>query len=49
MPFKSKKQWKAAFGGFLGSEMKSKAEEFTKKSPPFKDLPVKLGAKKKKK
>lgn len=39
MPFKSKAQMKAAFGGFLGSEMKKKAKGWAKETPNIKKLP----------
>ena len=39
MPFKSKAQMKAAFGGHLGKEMKSKAMEFAHATPDIKSLP----------
>lgn len=32
MPFVSRAQEKAAFGGYLGSEMKSKAQEWAKQT-----------------
>ena len=32
MPFKSKKQQAAAFGGYLGPEMKAKAKEWASKT-----------------
>jgi hypothetical protein len=32
MPFKSKAQERAAFGGYLGSEMKSDAKEWASKT-----------------
>ncbi len=41
MPFKSKAQMKAAFGGYLGSEMKSKAKEWADETPNIKSLPKK--------
>ena len=52
MPFKSKAQMKAAFGGYLGKEMKEKAKQWAKETPNIKDLPehkkkVKLKIKKK--
>ena len=46
MPFKSQAQMKAAFGGHLGSEMKSKAKDWAKETPNIKRLPKKLPAKK---
>ncbi len=33
MPFKSRKQVRAAFGGFLGPEMQAKAHEFAAATP----------------
>ena len=39
MPFKSKAQMKAAFGGFLGSKMKKKAKQWAKETPNKKKLP----------
>ena len=45
MPFKSKAQMKAAFGGYLGSEMKSKAKEWASKTPDIKKLPEKKSLK----
>ena len=39
MPFKSKSQMKAAFGGYLGNEMKSKADTWAKETPNIKSLP----------
>ena len=39
MPFKSKAQMKAAFGGYLGKEMKEKAKQWAKETPNIKDLP----------
>jgi hypothetical protein len=39
MPFKSKAQAKAAFGGYLGKEMKEKAKQWAKETPNMKDLP----------
>lgn len=38
MPFKSKSQERAAFGGYLGSEMKKDAKEWADKTNQ-KDLP----------
>ena len=46
MPFKSKKQMRAAFGGYLGSEMKSKAKEFADATPDIKSLPEHVSSKK---
>jgi hypothetical protein len=39
MPFVSRAQQKAAFGGFLGPEMKKKAPQWAKETPDMKDLP----------
>lgn len=39
MPFESKAQEKAAFGGYLGPEMKKKAKEWAKETPNAKSLP----------
>lgn len=39
MPFQSKSQERAAFGGFLGSEMKSKAKQWAAETPDQKSLP----------
>lgn len=39
MPFKSKSQMRAAFGGFLGSKMKSKADTWAHETPDIKHLP----------
>ena len=39
MPFKSKAQMRAAFGGHLGPEMKKKAKEFADATPNIKALP----------
>ena len=52
MPFKSKSQMRAAFSGYLGSEMKSKAKEWAHETPNIKELPehkkkVKIKVKKK--
>jgi hypothetical protein len=47
MPFRSKKQMKAAFGGYLGKEMKGKAKEWADETPDIKSLPEKVGKKKK--
>lgn len=45
MPFQSKAQMRAAFGGYLGPEMKGKAKEWADETPN----PSKLPAHKKKK
>jgi hypothetical protein len=47
MPFDSKAQMRAAFGGYLGKEMKAKAEEFAHATPSIKDLPEHKHGKKK--
>ena len=52
MPFKSTAQMRAAFGGYLGAEMKSKAKQWADETPNIKSLPehkkkVKLKVKKK--
>ena len=39
MPFKSKAQMGAAFGGHLGPEMKAKASEWAHETPNIKSLP----------
>lgn len=39
MPFESKAQMRAAFGGYLGTEMKKKAKEFAKATPDIGSLP----------
>jgi hypothetical protein len=41
MPFKSKSQARAAFGGYLGESMKRKAKEWAKETPDMKKLPEK--------
>jgi len=41
MPFKSKNQMRAAFGGYLGPEMKSKAKEWARETPDIESLPNK--------
>ena len=38
-PFKSKSQMRAAFGGYLGTEMKAKAKEWADETPNIKNLP----------
>ena len=40
MPFKSKAQMRAAFGGYLGPEMKKKAKEWADETPNPKKLPA---------
>ncbi len=39
MPFQSKAQMKAAFGGYLGGEMKKKADTWAHETPDIKGLP----------
>lgn len=39
MPFQSKAQQRAAFGGYLGPEMKAKADTWAHETPNLKDLP----------
>lgn len=39
MPFQSKAQMKAAFGGYLGSEMQAKADTWAHETPDIKHLP----------
>lgn len=39
MPFESKAQMRAAFGGYLGPEMKKKAKEFAQATPDIGSLP----------
>lgn len=39
MPFDSKAQARAAFGGYLGPEMKAKAKDFADATPDMKALP----------
>jgi hypothetical protein len=43
MPFKSKSQMRAAFGGYLGKTMKSKASSWAKETPSIKALPKYAG------
>jgi len=40
VPFRSKAQWKAAFSGALGKEMKSKARSWAHESPSYESLPA---------
>jgi hypothetical protein len=42
VPFKSKAQMRAAFGGYLGPEMKSKAKDWADETPNIKNLPKKV-------
>lgn len=39
MPFQSKAQMKAAFAGYLGPEMKAKAQQWADETPNKKSLP----------
>lgn len=39
MPFKSQAQMRAAFGGYLGPEMKKKAKQWADETPNIKSLP----------
>ena len=39
MPFKSRAQMGAAFGGYLGPEMKAKARQWAHETPNIKNLP----------
>lgn len=48
MPFESKAQARAAFGGYLGPEMKAKAAEFARATPSIKALPEHVRKKAKK-
>ena len=40
MPFKSKAQERAAFGGYLGPTMKKKAKSWVKETPNQASLPM---------
>jgi len=40
MPFQSKSQMRAAFGGYLGKEMQGKAKEWADETPNPKGLPM---------
>lgn len=44
MPFKSKAQMGAAFGGYLGPEMKAKASTWASETPSIKSLPNHVSA-----
>ena len=46
MPFKSSAQMRAAFGGYLGPEMKSKAKTWADETPNIKSLPQHASIKK---
>lgn len=39
MPFRSSSQMRAAFGGYLGPEMKSRADTWAHETPNIKSLP----------
>lgn len=43
MPFQSKSQMRADFGGYLGPEMKKKAKTWADETPNPKKLPEKKG------
>ena len=47
MPFESKAQMRAAFGGYLGPEMKRKAKQWADETPNIKRLPKHKKKKKK--
>lgn len=47
MPFKSKAQERAAFGGYLGKTMKAHATEWAAETPSQAKLPEKVSASKK--
>ena len=42
MPFKSQAQMRAAFGGYLGPDMKKKAKGWASETPNIKSLPKKV-------
>lgn len=46
MPFKSKRQMRAAFSGALGPEMQRKAKQWAAETPNIKKLPNKVKPKK---
>jgi len=46
MPFSSKSQMAAAFGGYLGAEMRKKATAWAKETPDIKNLPEHVKPKK---
>ena len=46
MPFESKAQMRAAFGGYLGSKMKKKARQWAHETPSIRNLPQHKGKKK---
>jgi len=48
MPFDSKAQARAAFGGHLGSKMKKKAKQWADETPNMKRLPEHVSKRKKK-
>jgi hypothetical protein len=39
MPFKSKAQMRAAFGGYLGKKMQGRAKKWADETPNIEDLP----------
>ncbi len=45
MPFESKSQMRAAFGGYLGEKMKRRAKLWASETPNIKDLPEHKGRK----
>lgn len=45
MPFESKAQMRAAFGGYLGPEMKSKAKSWADETPSISKLPARKKSK----
>ncbi len=47
MPFVSRAQEKAAFGGYLGPEMQARAKTWAAETPSQKSLPEHVGDKKK--
>jgi hypothetical protein len=47
-PFRSKAQERAAFGGYLGSKMKKRANLWAKETPDIKSLPEHVAKKKRK-
>jgi hypothetical protein len=49
MPYKSLKQMRAAFGGYLGKEMKDKAKQWADETPNISSLPEYAAKKKGKK
>ena len=47
MPFESKAQMRAAFGGYLGPEMKNRAKVWADETPNISKLPEHVGKPKK--